>query len=44
MADGYLAWGGVPAHTQEFLDELTPDQRAVLAPPYRPGWPVVGQG
>ncbi|MCC7263272.1 MAG: phytanoyl-CoA dioxygenase family protein [Candidatus Latescibacteria bacterium] len=41
MSPGFLAWGGAPTHAQEFLDELTPNQRAVLAPPYRPNRPVV---
>jgi len=44
MSPGFLAWGGAPVFAQEFLDQLTPDQRAVLTPPYRPNRPVVGQG
>lgn len=38
---GFQAWGGVPQRDEVFLNQLTPDQRAVMEPPYRPNRPVV---
>lgn len=38
---GFIAWGGAPKRPEVFLSQLTPDQKAVLEPPYRPNRPVI---
>jgi ectoine hydroxylase-related dioxygenase (phytanoyl-CoA dioxygenase family) len=38
---GFLAWGRYSPHPERLLDQLAPEQRAVLEPPYRTNRPAI---